>query len=141
MPTLARIEAPRVVDEQLTEWQQSLVMPRSYWIYILASLSRRLYTGMTSDLPRRVWQHRHGILSRHAPRYRICKLVYYEQVEGKRRALAREKQIKGWPRERRLRLIEEQNAGWLDLAVDWFRVDDEQVPLPAQRDLGSGDGE
>lgn len=105
-------------------------MPRTYWIYILSSLSRRLYTGMTSDLPRRIWQHRHGILSRHAPRYRIGKLVYYEEVLGKRAALAREKQIKRWHRERRVRLIEEQNAGWLDLAVDWFRPDGEWVPRP-----------
>jgi putative endonuclease len=96
-------------------------MHRVYYVYILASLSRRLYVGVTSDLHRRVWQHRNGAIPGFTTRYRIGRLVYYEAVDEPLSAIAREKQIKGWTREKRLRLVETSNAGWIDLAADWFR--------------------
>jgi putative endonuclease len=93
---------------------------KSYAVYILASHSRRLYVGVTGDLQRRLWQHRSGVGSGFTKRYHIVYLVYYEQTSNSRAAIAREKQIKSWTREKRVRLIESQNAGWLDLAAGWF---------------------
>ena len=102
---------------------------RTYAVYILSSRSRRLYVGVTGDLYRRVWEHRRGAGSRFARRYQIGSLVYYEQTPNSLAAIAREKQIKSWTREKRLRLIESLNAGWVDLAADWFRA-------PRSRSLG-----
>jgi putative endonuclease len=92
-----------------------------YYVYILASDSRRLYTGVTSDLVRRVWEHRQGLKSRFASRYHISRLVYYEITEDIKTAIGREKQIKNWRRAKRIALIDRTNAGWLDLAAEWFR--------------------
>jgi putative endonuclease len=91
---------------------------RQYYVYIMASLSRRLYVGMTNDLRRRVWQHKTGALPGFTRKYRVMKLVYFEVTSDPNAAIAREKQIKRWPRTRKYQLIERQNAGWLDLRVD-----------------------
>jgi putative endonuclease len=93
---------------------------RPTFVYILASRTRVLYTGVTGDLVRRVWQHRVGAPGSFTSRYRICRLVYYEPHDDPRAAIARETRIKRWTREKRLRLIEAFNPGWDDLAADWF---------------------
>lgn len=87
---------------------------RLYFVYILASESRVLYTGITRDLLRRVGQHRSGVIPGFARKYRITKLVWYECHQNPTAAIAREKQIKGWRRSREVELIERQNLGWLD---------------------------
>jgi putative endonuclease len=87
-------------------------------VYILAN--RRLgtlYTGVTSDLARRIWEHRNGTLPGFTRRYRVHLLVYYECHREMRQAIAREKQIKNWNREWKIRLIEGMNPEWRDLAV------------------------
>jgi putative endonuclease len=88
-----------------------------YYVYIMASLSRRLYVGATTDLRRRVWQHKTGGFA-FTRRYRVTRLVHFECISDRRAAFVREKQLKGWPRERKCRLIEKLNAGWLDLGPD-----------------------
>lgn len=98
----------------------SLPMARTFYVYILASLSRRLYTGVTNDLGRRLREHRAGVIGSHVHRYRITRLVFFESTHDIRAAIAREKEIKDWTREKRLQLIEEHNAGWLDLGAAWF---------------------
>ena len=90
-----------------------------YSVYILASRSRRLYVGATGNLERRILEHRAGIRSGFASRYRINLLVWMEHTPNVSAAIAREKEIKGWNREKRLRLIEAENPGWRDLSVDW----------------------
>ena len=75
---------------------------------------------MTSDLVRRVWEHRTGAYRGFTARYCAHHLVYFEQYADARLATVRERQIKGWSRERKVRLIEANNAGWLDLAAAWF---------------------
>jgi putative endonuclease len=90
-----------------------------YYVYILASLSHSLYVGITSDLKYRVWEHKEGIFAGHTSKYKINRLVYYEQYEDVWNAIEREKRIKGWLRKRKLELIEEHNPQWLDLAADW----------------------
>ena len=91
-----------------------------YYVYILASRSRAIYTGMTSDLQRRVWQHRVGWFAGHTREYRIHRLVYFETTASARSAFARERQIKAWTRAKRVALIESGNPAWDDLARDWF---------------------
>jgi putative endonuclease len=87
---------------------------RQYWVYILASRTRRLYIGVTNDLNRRVAQHRQGVHGFTA-RYQIKRLVYYETTGDIRAAIAREKQLKGWLRSRKLALISGANPAWEDL--------------------------
>ncbi len=93
---------------------------RCYYVYILSSRSGVLYTGVTRDLQRRVYQHKTGTIQGFTARFSVIRLVYFESTPDVRAAIAREKVIKGWTRERRVRLIESVNAPWLDLAADWF---------------------
>jgi putative endonuclease len=89
-----------------------------YYIYMLASSSRRaLYTGVTSSLARRVQQHREG-LGGFTSKYKAFRLVHYEQFMDVRSAIAREKQIKGWTREKKNMLVLQNNPPWRDLGVD-----------------------
>jgi putative endonuclease len=94
---------------------------RSYWVYVMASRSRVLYTGVTNDLARRVEEHRRGVNDGFTKKYRISRLVYFEEFADIRDAIAREKQIKGWVRARKIELIEQCNPTWNDLAENWFQ--------------------
>ena len=89
---------------------------RVYYVYVMASRSRVLYTGVTNDLARRVNEHKHGLTPGFTSRYRITRLVYFEEFGDVRDAIAREKQIKAWTRVRRIRLVEGRNPSWQDLA-------------------------
>ena len=95
-------------------------MIRAYWVYILASRSRVLYTGVTNDLARRVKEHKQHLIPGFTQKYRVTRLVYFEQLGDIRDAIAREKQIKWWVRARKLKLIEAHNPTWADLAERWF---------------------
>ena len=94
-------------------------MIRAYCVYILASRSRVLYTGVTNDLARRVQEHKQGLIPGFTQQYRVTRLVYFEQFGDIRAAIAREKQIKGCVRARKVKLIEGRNAAWTDLAQNW----------------------
>ena len=93
---------------------------RSYYIYIMASKSRVLYIGVTNDIARRVNEHKQGVPAGFTSRYRITRLVYFEEFTDIRDAIAREKAIKGWRRSRKISLIEERNPTWEDLSQAWF---------------------
>ena len=83
----------------------------------MASTNNRvLYTGVTSDLRKRVYQHKEGKGSHFTGKYQVKKLVYYEIYEDIHHAIAREKQIKSGPRRKKIELIERMNPGWRDLA-------------------------
>jgi putative endonuclease len=89
-------------------------------IYIMASeRNGTLYTGVTSDLPRRVYQHREGLIAGFTTRYGCKLLVYYEMYEDMLSAIAREKQIKGASRRKKLLMIDHFNADWRDLYSDF----------------------
>jgi putative endonuclease len=90
------------------------------YVYILASQTRVLYTGSTSDLHRRVFHHKAGLFPGFTLEYRVHQLVYYEPQRSIQAAIAREREIKSWRRTKKVELIEQANAGWLDLAADWF---------------------
>ncbi len=93
---------------------------KKYYVYILSSHSKTLYTGITDDLIRRMAEHKKGIGSKFASRYKINVLVYYEEGDDVNQAIYREKQIKGWLRSKKLALIEESNPEWKDLSKAWF---------------------
>jgi len=88
-----------------------------YFVYILASrLHGTLYIGVTNDLRARIEQHRLGLGSEFVKRYRVHRLVYVEPYENAEDAIAREKQLKKWNRDWKIRLIEEDNLEWNDLS-------------------------
>jgi len=91
-----------------------------YYVYILASRNRVLYTGVTSDLVRRVWQHKQDVVEGFTRRYRAHALVYFEETEDVKSALQREKQIKGWVRAKKVAMIESVNPRWKDLSAGWY---------------------
>ena len=91
---------------------------RSFWVYLLSSRTRVLYVGVTSDLPRRLAEHRAGVGARFTTRYRVTRLVYAEEFRTAADAIRREKEIKAWRREKKRALIEATNPGWRDLAAE-----------------------
>jgi putative endonuclease len=99
---------------------------RQYHVYILASHSRVLYVGITNDLQRRMAEHRSGAIPGFTRRYHVKALVYYDATADVMSAIVREKQLKRWPRRRKVRLIEAGNPEWRDLSADWFREDVER---------------
>ena len=96
-------------------------MPREYrfFVYIMASKSRRIYTGVTNNIDRRVAQHKAGEIKGFTQRYNINRLVHFERFQFVQNAIHREKKIKGWDRAKRVGLIERNNPTWDDLADDW----------------------
>ena len=92
---------------------------KEYFIYIMTNRSGTLYTGMTNDIVRRTQEHKEGRGSKFTSKYRINRLVYYESTNDVHAAIAREKQIKGWLRAKKIALIESINPEWRDLSEDW----------------------
>ena len=91
----------------------------SYYVYIMTNRAGTLYTGMTNDLERRVYEHKHQLVGGFTRRYKVDKLIYYEATDDVRSAIAREKQIKGWLRRKKVELIDSMNPLRLDLAEEW----------------------
>ena len=99
-------------------------MPRKcIAVYIMANSRRTIYIGVTNDLLHRVYQHKNFVLDGYASRYRLTKLVHFETFSSMREAIAREKQLKGWLRAKKVELIELQNPNWRDLSIDWYARD------------------
>lgn len=95
-------------------------MPECAYVYILASKGRRLYIGMTTQLTERIWQHKHKVdPDSFTARYNIDQLVYFEKFTLVLSAIAREKELKGWLRQRKIALIVAANPTWRDLSLDW----------------------
>lgn len=91
-------------------------MEKQFFVYILASKRNgTLYTGITSNLVQRVWQHKQNMIVGFTNKYNVKILVWYEVYENAENAITREKQIKKWKRAWKLRLIEEKNPHWKDL--------------------------
>ncbi len=91
-----------------------------YFLYIVSSKSRVLYTGMAHDLVERAWQHKSGEQEGFTKKYRVPRLVYFEVFRYVKNCINREKQVKAWTRAKRVALIESMNPTWEDLAEDWF---------------------
>ena len=94
-------------------------MKEYFYVYILSSEKRgTLYVGVTSNLLKRVYEHKNGMVEGFTRKYRVHWLVYYEVAKDAETALTREKQIKKWNRAWKLRLIEEQNPEWEDMYIN-----------------------
>ncbi len=106
-----------------------------YFVYVMSNRTHVLYIGMTNDLMRRLFENKHKLLSGFTARYSLDRLVYFEETTDVREAIAREKQIKGWLRAKKLALIESANPRWQDLSRSWF---DEKKSLRADPSLRSG---
>jgi putative endonuclease len=91
---------------------------KSYYVYIMSSPSRTLYTGITNDLERRVYEHKSGTVRGFTTRYRIDSLVYFQETSDVAEAIAAEKRIKGLLRPKKIALIEEENPTWRDLSAE-----------------------
>ncbi len=98
-------------------------MPKDYiyFVYIVGSNSGTLYIGITNDIDRRMREHKSGEFEGFASKYGCTRLVYYERYDQVLRAISREKQLKGWRREKKIALIEKLNPRWEDLAESWGR--------------------
>ena len=94
------------------------MMAKQYYVYIMASYSRVLYTGVTNDLCRRVYQHKNKVYDGFTSKYNINQLVYYDITNDVTAAIEREKQIKGWRRDKKIALIEAANPKWIDLSIE-----------------------
>ena len=99
---------------------------RQYYVYIMASRFGVLYTGVTRNLPQRVQQHREGTRPGFTSEFRVTRLVYFEVCGEPLVAIAREKEIKRWRRQKKLALIRSKNPGWTDLAAGWFDRSDQR---------------
>ena len=93
---------------------------RTFWVYIMTNNSGTLYTGVTGNLPRRIYEHRHRLFPGFATHYKTDQLIYAESFSEGRDALAREKQIKAWRRAHKVALIDSANPDWNDLGEAWF---------------------
>jgi putative endonuclease len=112
-----------------------------YSVYIMASRTHVFYVGVTNDIVRRVREHKQGTFEGFTSRYQVDRLVWYEVWPHVLTAIAREKQIKPWRREKKIRLIESSNPTWQDLSEDWGRpirplrrTADPSTPLRSGRD-------
>ena len=92
---------------------------KEYYVYILANKSDMLYTGVTNDLERRLYEHKNKKFEGYTKKFNINKLVYFEQTDDVTVAIAREKHIKGLLRSKKIELIKTTNPDFRDLSEDW----------------------
>lgn len=92
---------------------------RWFHVYIMASRTRVLYTGVTGNIEARATQHKTKFFAGFTADYNCCRLVWYESYDNPNRAIAREKQIKRWIRAKKLAIINKVNPTWVDLSENW----------------------
>ena len=121
---------------------------RQFHVYIMTNRQRShvLYAGITGNLTRRVWEHKNKTVQGFTSRYNLTRLVYYELFFYPDAAITREKEIKGWRRSRKIKLIESMNPHWDDLAEQWGDVykpspmgDSRKILRPAGESAGLRD--
>jgi putative endonuclease len=93
---------------------------KNYYVYLLTNWNNKvMYVGMTNDLERRIFEHKNKLIKGFTEKYNVNKLVYFEQTEDVSAAIAREKEIKKWRREKKNELVNLMNPGWEDLSSKW----------------------
>jgi putative endonuclease len=121
--------------------------PKQFFVYIMTNGPKPavLYVGITGNLPHRVWQHKNKLIAGFTSRYNLTQLVYYECFFYPDAAIARAKEIKGWRRSKKIKLIESKNPRWEDLAKEWGNeykpatADEREIPRPAGENAGLRD--
>jgi putative endonuclease len=104
---------------------------KTYFTYIVASRSQTLYIGATSNLLKRVFQHKQKTYPGFSATYNCNRLVWLERFLGPGHAIAREKQLKGWIRAKKIALIEKTNPAWVDLSEGWYAIDPSKMDRKA----------
>ncbi len=102
---------------------------KQYFVYILTNESKTLYIGVTNDIERRLYEHRHKLADGFTKKYQINKLVYFESFTDITQAIAREKTLKGWLRKKKVALINSVNPEWNDLSKEWSDGDFPETSL------------
>jgi putative endonuclease len=125
----------------MTQSRKYMSKNRRFFVYIMTNRPRShvLYTGITGDLPRRVFQHKNKLVPGFTSRYNLTRLVYYEEFVYPDAAIDREKEIKGWRRSKKIALIESMNPCWNDLADKWadtYKPDSGGAPRKIPRPAG-----
>ena len=92
---------------------------KPYYVYIMTSPTGTLYVGMTDNLQRRVYEHKHKLVEGFTKKYNVTRLVYFEETGDVKTAMGREKEIKKWRRSKKTALIESHNPKWQDLSRGW----------------------
>ena len=95
---------------------------KQYYVYIVASKSRTLYTGITDDLVQRVFEHKNKLIEGFTKKYNITNLVYYDVTDDVQAAIQREKQAKGWLQKKKVAPIGAINPEWKDLSDGWYKA-------------------
>ena len=93
---------------------------RPHFVYIMSSKAKVLYVGMTNNLARRIYEHKNKMNIGFTAKYNVNSLVYFEETEDEVKAMKREKQLKGWLRKKKIKLIETTNPNWDDLSNPWM---------------------
>jgi putative endonuclease len=96
---------------------------KEYYVYILSNKRGTLYTGVTNDLERRIYQHKNELTEGFTKKYNITRLIYFESTDDITAAIAREKQIKGLLRSKKIELIKTMNPKWEDLSAAWSETE------------------
>ena len=108
-----------------------------YYVYMVASRSRTLYTGLTNSIGRRIWEHKQELVPGFTKKYTVHRLVYFEVYDDVKRAIEREKEIKAWRREKKVELVNSVNPTWHDLAEAWYQPANQKKQIlacpPAER--------
>ena len=99
---------------------------KEYYVYILSNQRGTLYTGVTNDLEQRINQHKNKLIEGFTKRYNITQLVYFESTDDVTAAIAREKQVKGLLRSKKIDLIKGMNPHWKDLSEGWFDYSEQE---------------
>ena len=93
---------------------------KTYYVYIMGSESGTLYVGITSNIKRRVYEHKNHLIQGFTNKYNVERLLYFKVIGDPASAIGREKQIKSWRREKKVALIDSTNPSWEDLSEDWY---------------------
>ena len=93
---------------------------KTYYVYIMASKSGTLYVGMTNNIKKRVYEHKTHQKEGFSDKCNVDRLLYFERFGHVDAAIKREKQIKSWRREKKIKLIDVANAGWEDISSQWY---------------------
>jgi putative endonuclease len=121
---------------QLSDLSMSARDERVYYTYIVASRSHTLYIGMTGNLHLRIFQHKQKTFEGFSADYNCNRLVWFERFMSPGAAIAREKQLKGWLRAKKIALIEKMNPAWADLSDGWYVVDPSKMEQTAKATAG-----
>ena len=115
-----------------------MMATKHYYVYLMASRSRTLYTGLSNSIGRRVWEHKQGLVPGFTKKYTVHRLVYFEVYNDVRRAIEREKEIKAWRREKKVELVNSVNPTWHDLAEQWYEAVNRKKQIPRLPSCNSG---